>query len=626
MLVSVAYVVAASFSACVNSISDEEGTSSGNIPISFSAQISSAVNTKALNNSFESGDQIGLYAMVTGNSIEETRYIDNLCLNFTDDQTLTPSKTVFYPEGDGTLDFVAYYPYQSDALASGESTLSISVNTDQSDSGNYSQSDFLTASTEEIESSNNAVTLTFKHRLSRIKIELIPQDESSLDELLQDAPKVTISGFYTQAEYSLLTDEVVSTSSPADISAYGEWQEEDGKLTGVEAIVIPQTITAGKQNIFIEWNGGIYTCPIDEFMLEDNTQRVIQIDMAASEDYMLTSLVGEIEEWKESSAQESTSSSQNIGEIHTSTLSFSNSYIYRAYYQGSAVAEICKEYLASDSPSIASQAIVAYPVKNDEADLTDGIVLSVIGKSDEKIHGGSVSWSTTNNTLTYTEGTSEPISKFYISSSQGIVTEKPDDALEVNLSSYTLRDVRNGIQETYPLVKIATQYWMGENLRATSYKDGTKLTLQKTFGEIGYFSAESDTYGTVYFYNGETLLGGEMAPEGYKIPSTSDWTKLKTYTTDDASLVKAGEWKEYESCTALNTTGFGAYPEGFWKTTGYAQESKVAAFWTMDDGEIASETVFFTYYDNGFVFDGTLSTETSAEGKYKTLSVRCLKE
>ena len=76
--------------------------------------------------------------------------------------------------------------------------------------------------------------------------------------------------------------------------------------------------------------------------------------------------------------------------------------------------------------------------------------------------------------------TPAPIEKFYIDGDLKIVTEKPDKALTVNVSSYTIRDIRNGILQSYPIVKIGTQYWMREDLQTAYYND-SKTSLYKRY-------------------------------------------------------------------------------------------------------------------------------------------------
>ncbi|HIZ01163.1 MAG TPA: fimbrillin family protein, partial [Candidatus Bacteroides merdipullorum] len=138
--------------ACVNQIESETDIKEGNIPINFSIKIKETA-TKVSENAFETGDEIGVYGILTGNKINEERYIDNLLLKCSTGNNLIPEKPVFYPEGDATLDFIAYYPYQPNAISPNSSIIPISIYTDQSNSSNRSSSDFMTAITEKVSNS-----------------------------------------------------------------------------------------------------------------------------------------------------------------------------------------------------------------------------------------------------------------------------------------------------------------------------------------------------------------------------------------------------------------------------------------------------------------------------------------
>ena len=94
-------------SSCVNKLDSE--TSPGTTPITFSTKINKT-STRVTNTTFEKGDKVGLYAMLSSTSIAEERYINNLQLECTGSSTLIPQKTVFYPVGDATLDFISYSP------------------------------------------------------------------------------------------------------------------------------------------------------------------------------------------------------------------------------------------------------------------------------------------------------------------------------------------------------------------------------------------------------------------------------------------------------------------------------------------------------------------------------------
>ena len=146
----------------------------GDIPITFSGTISGQLLTKVTATSFETNDRIGLFATLTPNSLDGKRYIDNLQLTCNSNgSSFTPARTVFYPEGGGTLDFVGYHPYQKEGLEAGSTTLSVSIQSDQSTPENFSASDFLTAKKQNVGSSENDVTLNFKHRFAKLKFTTI---------------------------------------------------------------------------------------------------------------------------------------------------------------------------------------------------------------------------------------------------------------------------------------------------------------------------------------------------------------------------------------------------------------------------------------------------------------------
>ena len=68
--------------ACVNHISEEEEAgvvvNDGNIPLKIIADIHEVANTRVANNTFEKGDEVGLFALAGSTTIQEERYADNL--------------------------------------------------------------------------------------------------------------------------------------------------------------------------------------------------------------------------------------------------------------------------------------------------------------------------------------------------------------------------------------------------------------------------------------------------------------------------------------------------------------------------------------------------------------------
>ena len=108
-----------------------------------------------------------------------------------------PKKTVFYPEGDVSLDFISYHPYQTEGVAAGTPVLPVSVQIDQSNEKNRAQSDFLVAKAQGITSKTKSVTLEFQHKLSKLAISLTPDASNSANDLLKANPRIIATGLKT---------------------------------------------------------------------------------------------------------------------------------------------------------------------------------------------------------------------------------------------------------------------------------------------------------------------------------------------------------------------------------------------------------------------------------------------
>lgn len=611
--------------ACVNEIGKE--TQEGSIPITFSIKESKS-STKATNNLFDEGDKIGLYAMLPENEIDQKRYIDNLCLTCGSNNTLIPSKDIFYPEGeDATLDFISYYPYHKDGAQTGSSLIPVSIQSNQNEKEAYSQSDFVLAKATSSANSNEAVELEYLHKLTKIKITLTPGKSEDIDNMLKANPRIIATGFYTHAEYDLkkgtfsLTDGTVS-----DIVSSGAWEKDkDNNLTGKEFIIIPQPINKN-QSLQMEWNGRIYSCPMPTpEEIAGSTQYEIKITSMQANSNILSSMIGSIKEWESCITLEKTNNNGSYAALHLSVLSFSQSNVYRVYSNNKPIAEICKEYLSSGK--LTSRAVVAYPVKeNESTDLSRGKILQLLDTK-ENINGGIICWDKGKNSFNYETGNSATINEIYFDKEGNIFQSKPEAPINVSIVKYTIRDTKNGIEE-YPIVKIGTQYWMQENLRATYYQDGSPISLLKNLGkDPGYFKANDYD---LYFYNGEAVNIKGIAPYGWKIPSLEDWDKLNSYISGDASLLKSGEWQFAGNGTGdiapvENLTMLNIYSAGMWYQNYHANLYKMVGFWSRDEvtGKVPEQTVFFTGQSNEMVKNTTIATNQSY---YKGLSIRCIKE
>lgn len=609
---------------CVNKVEDE--VSESDVPITFSVKTKKVV-TKVDNNSFEVGDKVGLYAMLSGETIEGQRYINNLALTCTENSQLIPERVVFYPEGDATLDFVSYYPYQQNTIDEGSKILHIDVKTDQDGHSAFSQSDFMVAVVSKVESSPEPVELVYEHQLTKLDLSLQPMQGEDVKDMLEADPRIVAVGFQTEADFDLQEHTFSNGKNVKDIVVGGTWEVSDGKLIGKEIIVIPQEINNG-QKFQIEWNGRIYDCPLPTMdRLEVNTQYSIVVNATQSATHTLEGIVASIKDWPSEIVQETTENEDGITSVHLSVLSFEKSNIYQVHLGGRPVAEICKEYLIS--PALTATAITVYPTdEKGKADLTQGTVLQILDNGGN-INGGSIAWNKEDNSFEYVKGTLPAIEEIYFDADGKVCIEQPEQPATVNVVNYMIRDTRDGLQE-YPVVKIGTQYWMRRNLRATKYQDGTKIVQQDTLkGEPGYFYVE---HYDLYFYNGEALMQNEISPEGWEIPSLDDWDILDKYIGGDVSLLKAGDWKlltEEENAKvadANNLCMFYLYPSGQWSSNGgHINAHKAIGLWSWDteNGKIPDNTKFFTGNSNKMLEASVVVTDCDF---YKGLAIRCIKK
>jgi len=130
----------------------------------------------------------------------------------------------------------------------------------------------------------------------------------------------------------------------------------------------------------------------------------------------------------------------------------------------------------------------------------------------------------------------------------------------------------------YKTIQIGTQTWMAENLKTTKYRNGEAVPNVKnnadwpnlTTGAYCYYDNNEDyliVYGRIY--NGYAVLDSRnLAPSGWHIPSSAEWTTLINYLGGNYNagkkLIEAGSehWRLYTSTEQKNQSGFTALPGG----------------------------------------------------------------
>jgi len=163
---------------------------------------------------------------------------------------------------------------------------------------------------------------------------------------------------------------------------------------------------------------------------------------------------------------------------------------------------------------------------------------------------------------------------------------------------------------SYAVVQIGTQLWMGENLRTTHYRDGSAIpnlpdsaswgsTLAGAYCNYHNDPAEGIKYGFLYnwFAVGDAR---NIAPVGWHVATNSEWNKMEKFldnTVDTTGLGGVGKrigrilkescntrWAYIDSTCGSNTAGFTALCQNYRVASGAwslgANNSHDDAFWT----------------------------------------------
>lgn len=612
--------------ACVNHISEEEGelVNNGDIPLKFIADIHEVTTTRVISNNFEEGDEVGLFALAGTTTMQEERYADNLHFVRSSNGEFVSDESVYYPDDGVTLNLISYYPYQKNGVAMGESTMQVTVATSQDASDDYAHSDFLIASKEDITASKEAVALTYNHQFFRMKIVLVPGEGENIEEILSVKPTLSVSGFYTKTIYDFQKKTFSAYSEEKDIIPAGEWEIKDGRLVGKELILIPQEATVGYQYITLKVADKLYTSLLPSTLeLKSGKQRELEMTFVSAEDILMSKVNGEIGDW-DGTEVDHTESVTLHKYIDVSKLTFEKSNVYKVIHSGKQVAEICKEYLVT--PKFSSQAIVAYPMKEDaNVDLSQGTVVQLLGKPG-KMNGGNVSWNMSDHSLTYVDGTLPACNHVYVlaNGTISLSVAMADDILPVLALEDVVRDVRGGVIHNYSLVKIGTQYWMRSNLETSLYVDGDALPKLNvvTANTAGYLKSATD----YYFYTAHVALSGRILPTHWSIPNWEDWNTLKNYLKGEAALLKSGTWlplKPGEQVQpATNLSGFNGISVGMYVGSFQADyEKKHLAYWTLNkDNTSIDPKVFYMKSDTNIIEESNAGVDT------KAFAIRCIRK
>jgi uncharacterized protein (TIGR02145 family) len=140
-------------------------------------------------------------------------------------------------------------------------------------------------------------------------------------------------------------------------------------------------------------------------------------------------------------------------------------------------------------------------------------------------------------------------------------------------------------KQSYPVVKIGTQWWMAENLKSTKYRDGTEIPLVTadaawsvlTTGAYCWYSnnvVNKSVYGAMYNWYAVTD-SHKLCPDEWHIPEDSEWKTLEMTLELSQTQANASDWRGatlgtrckattgWDHANGTNASGFSALPGGF---------------------------------------------------------------
>lgn len=209
--------------------------------------------------------------------------------------------------------------------------------------------------------------------------------------------------------------------------------------------------------------------------------------------------------------------------------------------------------------------------------------------------------------------------------------------------------VKDGDGNIYTTVKIGTMEWLDENLKTTSYNDGTPIPLVSdnsgwnALATPGYCwynndeAASKNVYGALY--NWYAVNTGKLCPAGWRVASDNDWKELELALgmsqadvddiyyrgTNEGSKLAGNSslWIDgaLENDPGFGGSGFGAVPGGFRVGQGmYLNVGNFVDWWTSTEDDDNS-----AWY-RGIWYNSTTIYRDGGGSKKSGFAVRCVKK
>jgi uncharacterized protein (TIGR02145 family) len=204
-------------------------------------------------------------------------------------------------------------------------------------------------------------------------------------------------------------------------------------------------------------------------------------------------------------------------------------------------------------------------------------------------------------------------------------------------------------------VNIENQVWTDKNLEVSTYRNGDSIPFAKTVAEWTAFNNSGTgayayllfanneagrTYGKLYNWYAVNDIRG-LAPAGYHIPSTLEWTTLRNTQPTDGFTFRStsNDWgaafNNYNTGDLTitnrpsvsigdNSTGFNVLPSGNMSSTGGNPITNAALFWTTDADAANPKNANWFYFTKDNIYNAATQIFTFDKGT--GMSVRLVKD
>ena len=263
---------------CKNEVTDIINNTAGTT-VSFTSSI---IKSRAIDNNWEAGDEIGVYMQ---NADDATSYLNTNVKYTNSEETIdgfTSDTPITYPGGDVTLvNFMAVYPYNEN-VTDGNYSFTLG--------DNLSDNDIMYASSPLVEAGTNNVDLTFKHKLSKIVLNIKDENGSPVSGATVSIDKQCLEGVLN------VSDGTVTAKEAAEYNSSLQFVD---KTNGqYEAIVLPDEAREGRIILVKTSDNKIYRCPIDNISFDSSKRYTFPV-VLYSKDPSVTKpeLVPDIDDW-----------------------------------------------------------------------------------------------------------------------------------------------------------------------------------------------------------------------------------------------------------------------------------------------------------------------------------------